>query len=238
MKRGLLILLLSFGFCGYAGAQNPLVKQWDKRFGGDGLDRLNCFQKTKDNGYILGGRSYSNISGDKTENSWVNSFDYWIVKIDSLGNYQWDKDFGGANYDLLYSIQETTDGGYILGGYSNSNNSGDKTQSKWGGWDYWIVKTDSFGNYQWDKDFGGTADDLLYSIRQAKDGGYILGGYSNSNISGNKTDSLRGTLGYADYWIVKTDSLGNYQWDKDFGGSYAEELFSLELTLDGGYILG
>src|SRR6202035_2842884 len=106
------------------------------------------------------------------------------VKIDALGNKQWDKDFGGIEYNLFYSLQQTYDKGYILGGYSNSGIGGDKTQASKGEDDYWIVKIDSLGNKQWDKDFGGTGDDELYSLQQTTDGGYILGGNSDSGIGG------------------------------------------------------
>ncbi len=215
-------------------SQNPLVKMWDKRFGGSGADIITCFQQTKDRGYILGGYSYSAIGGDKTQATW-GSYDYWIVKTDSLGSKQWDKDFGGTSADELSSLQQTADGGYILGGYSYSGIGGDKTQSTWGIEEYWIVKTDSLGNKLWDKDFGGTNDDELYSLQQTADGGYILGGYSYSGIGGDKTQP---SWGFADYWIIKTDSLGNKLWDKDFGGTGDDEFYSLQQTADGGYILG
>src|SRR5438477_44362 len=100
-------------------AQNPLVKQWDYRFGGTDEDELYSLQQTTDGGYILGGISVSGISGDKTESSW-GGLDYWIVKTDSLGIKQWDKRFGGTNDDYLLSLQQTTDRGYILGGISYS----------------------------------------------------------------------------------------------------------------------
>jgi hypothetical protein len=108
----LLILLSEFVF-----GQNPLVKQWDKRFGGTSYDYLTSFQNTADGGYILGGFSSSDSSGNKTQDKWGGS-NYWIVKIDSLGNKQWDKNYGGTNDDLLYSIHQTSDRGYIFGGYS------------------------------------------------------------------------------------------------------------------------
>jgi hypothetical protein len=215
-------------------AQNILEKIWDYRFGGTSGDVLTCFQQTADGGYILGGYSRSGISGDKTQAT-RGQDDYWIVKIDSLGNKQWDKDFGGTTLDQLSSIQQTADGGYILGGTSTSGQNGDKTQANFGGYDYWIVKTDSLGMKQWDKDFGGTGDEHFTSLQQTDDGGYILGGKSGSAISGNKT-----TLqwGWDDYWIIKIDYLGNMQWDKDFGGTGVDNLYSLQQTTDGGYILG
>ncbi len=236
MKKYLLLITYHLSLIAFCYAQNPLVKQWDYRFGGMDDDELFSFQKIADGGYILGGSSVSGISGDKTQNTWAGSYDYWVVKTDSLGNKQWDKDFGGTGLDWLYALQQTTDGGYILGGFSLSDSSGDKTQDTWGSFDYWVVKIDSLGNKQWDKDFGGTNDDELYSLQQTNDGGFLLGGYSNSGISGDKTQNAWG--GSYDYWIVKIDSQGNKQWDKDFGGIYDDLLYSLQQTADGGYLLG
>ncbi len=113
---------------------------------------------------------------------------------------QWDKRFGGTDVDPLYSLQQTTDGGYILGGYSVSGIGGDKTEDSRGYWDYWIVKTDANGVKQWDKRFGGSDYDQLNSLQQTTDGGYILGGWSYSGIGGDKTEDSRGG---SDYWIVK-----------------------------------
>lgn len=233
MKKLQSLFILIF-FLNGVFAQAPLVKQWDRRFGGTSNEFLKCFQQTADKGYILGGFSYSGISGDKTQPSNGN-LDYWIVKTDSLGNLQWDKDFGGSDDDALYSIQQTTDGGYILGGTSISGVSGDKTKPTWGLYDYWIIKTDSLGNKQWDKDFGGTSNDEFFSLQQTHDGGFILGGYSSSGISGDKSQP---TWGAEDFWIIKTDSLGNKKWDKDFGGTDYDVLISLQQTADRGYILG
>jgi hypothetical protein len=223
-------------------------KQWDKDFGGTSSDAGWHAEQTSDGGYILGGYSFSGISGDKTEANRDfsgNSADFWIVKTDSLGTKQWDKTFGGASGDGLYSLKQTSDRGYILGGGSVSGISGDKTEARWGSQDFWVVKTDSLGNKQWDKDFGGTEYEGIWSIQQTSDGGYILGGGSNSEIGGDKTQQPWGTkwngvdsVYYRDFWIVKTDSLGNKQWDYRYGGTNDEWLFSLEQTSDGGYILG
>jgi hypothetical protein len=229
------ITLILFLFCNFIFAQNSLVKQWDKRFGGNDKDWFYSMQQTSDGGYILGGYSKSDISGDKTQPSW-GSYDYWIVKTDPFGNKQWDKRFGGTSDDELFSLQQTTDGGYILGGYSTSGIGGDKTQSAWGGSeDYWIIKIDSLGIKQWDKRFGGTDNDILYSLQQTSDGGYILGGSSRSDSSGNKTQPSWGDW---DYWIVKINSLGIKQWDKRFGGTNDDNFLCIRQISDGGYILG
>jgi len=212
--------------------------QWQNTIGGSSTDELRSIQQTTDGGYILGGNSSSNISGDKTENS-NGGPDYWIVKTDGAGTIQWQNTIGGNNLDYLYSLQQTTDGGYILGGYSNSNISGDKTENAWNSsFDYWIVKTDAMGNIQWQNTIGGTSIDRMYSIQQTADGGFILGGNSSSNISGDKTENNIGGTAFDDYWIIKTDAAGTIQWQNTIGGFGTDRMFSIQQTADGGYILG
>ncbi len=210
------------------------AKEWDARFGGSGNDDLISLQQTSDGGYILGGVSQSGISGDKTQAS-QGSDDYWVVKINSSGAKEWDVRFGGSGDDYLRSLQQTTDGGYILGGHSFSGISGDKTQASQGGTDYWVVKINSNGVKQWDARFGGSSNDFLGSLQQTTDGGYILGGSSASGTSGDKTQASQGS---DDYWVVKINSSGAKEWDVRFGGSGDDYLRSLQQTTDGGYIFG
>src|SRR5437016_465423 len=156
MKKSFPLFFLFVVSFPFSYSQTSLVKRWDKRFGGTDNDVLSSFQQTKDGGYILGGSSYSGVGGDKTQTSWGYS-DYWVVKIDSIGNKQWDARFGGTDHDLFSCLQQTTDGGYILGGSSRSGISRDKSQPNWGTYfDYWVIKIDFLGNKQWDKRFGGT----------------------------------------------------------------------------------
>jgi hypothetical protein len=222
---------------------SPVLAQeieWQNTIGGSGTDKLYSIQQTADKGFILGGTSNSNISGDKTENGYYYE-DFWIVKTDSLGNIQWQNTIGGNRGDELRSIQQTTDGGYIIGGYSNSAGIGDKSENSIGvnlEDDYWIVKTDSVGNILWENTIGGYSKDELYSIQQTTDGGYILGGFSESYISGDKTENFIGGSGGRDYWIVKVDSLGLIQWQNTIGGTNSEEPRSIKPTADGGYIIG
>ncbi len=229
-----LIIVLMIAAAAAPHSTTAQIIEWQKTIGGDHVDFLYSIQQTTDGGYILGGWSISNISGEKTENS-RGAYDYWIVKTDATGNIQWQKTFGGNNADWLLSIQQTTDGGYILGGYSESNISGEKTENSRGYYDYWIVKTDATGNIQWQKTIGGSVNDRLTEAQQTADGGYILAGFSDSNISGEKTENSRGG---SDYWIVKTDATGNIQWQKTIGGNSYDELKSIQQTTDGGYILG
>jgi len=206
---------------------------WNKTFGGSSFENFRALQQTKDGGYILGGSSYSNASGTKTEDS-RGETDFWIVKINATGDVQWDKRFGGTSEDELQSLQQTEDGGFILGGYSFSRKGGDKTEPNFGANDYWVVKTDGNGNKQWDKTIGGASTENLHCIKQVADGGYILGGASNSGISGNKTAAQ---IGGEDYWLVKLNSTGDIIWNKTIGGTGNDELYTLRQTTDGGYIL-
>jgi hypothetical protein len=242
----LLFFSCMFSFLHVGRAQNPLVKMWDYRYGGTGYDYFTCFVQTTDGGFIVGGYSSSKISGDKTQDT-IGKFDYWIIKIDSSGNKQWDKDFGGADDDFLYSIYQTKDGGYILGGTSCSGVGGDKTDASWDTsssyayrGDYWIIKVDSAGNKIWDKTIGGTNAEYCHSLQQAEDGGYLIGGYSYSGIGGDKIEPNSDSISpiSSDYWIVKVDSVGNKQWEKDFGGTGDDHLRSIRKTKEGGFILG
>ena len=231
------IIFLFIFCCKLLHAQHVFVKEWDWRYGGLGFDGLRTFIETTDKGFLCGVSTYSGLGGDKSQENWDLSYetvDYWIIKTDSNGIKQWDKRYGGRQSDYFRYLSQTRDGGYILGGFSNTDKNGDRTESCRGGVDYWIVKIDSLGNKQWDKRFGGTSDDELWEVKQTRDGGYILGGYSYSDSGGDRTQPSRGNQ---DYWIVKTDSIGNKQWDKRYGGGGSDLLNSLVQSNDGGFVL-
>lgn len=217
-------------------SQAPAI-EWQNTISGNFYDYLYAMQPTSDGGYIIGSTSSSSISGDKTENA-IGSYDYWIIKLDSIGTIIWQNNIGGSSKDYLRSIQQTTDGGYIVGGYSESGLSGDKTEASNGLNDYWVIKLDSVGIIEWQNTIGGSNQDYLYSIRQTTDGGYILGGYSYSEISGDKTTGTIGGTGSADYWVIKLTPTGIIEWQKIIGGTSGEYLFQVEQTTDGGFILG
>jgi hypothetical protein len=184
-------------------------EQWNKTFGGPNPDYASAVQQTTDAGYMVAGNTNSYGAGD---------YDAWLVKTDSDGNEVWNKTFGGTHYERASPVQQTTDGGYIFPGITESYGAG--------GADFWLVKTDSDGNKQWDKTFGGISDDMPHSFQQTTDGGYILAGETRSYGAGS-----------TDIWLVKTDSDGNKQWDKTFGGTSYDWSWSVQQTTDGGYIL-
>ena len=148
------------------------VKQWDARFGGSMLRRLNSSANHR-GGYVLGGHSDSGTLGDKTQAS-RGGEDCWVVKINGSGVKQWDARFGEAAVDALNALQQTNDGGYILGGFSTSGISGDKTQTSQGSDDYWVVKINSSGVKQWDARFGGSSSDVPQSLQQTSDRDILL----------------------------------------------------------------
>ncbi|MBN4072144.1 T9SS type A sorting domain-containing protein [Flavobacteriales bacterium AH-315-E23] len=233
-KAGKKLILLLSGLIISTNISAQSTIEWQNTIGGSANDRTLSMQQTSDGGYVLGGYSNSNISGDKTENS-EGGDDYWVVKIDTAGVIQWQNTLGGSGTDWLFSLKQAGDGGYLLGGYSDSPLSGDKSENSQGGFDYWVVKLDSLGAFQWDNTIGGSASDFLMSIRPTGDGGSILGGFSDSPISGDKTEN---GLGSYDYWVVKLDNGGLIIWQNTIGGNSDDRPFSVELTNDGGYFLG
>ena len=148
---------------------------------------------------------------------------------------QWQNTLGSTSYEFLNTIDQTSDGGYIMGGYTDSNIGGDKSENSWGADDYWIVKMDNAGNIVWENTVGGGNYDKLYAVEETPDGGYIVGGQSLSGGGwGDKSESNKG--GY-DYWIVKLDEDGVVEWDRSYGGLGKDQLYNVQPTSDGGYII-
>jgi len=227
-------------------------EQWQRTIGGKGQDELLCAFQTRDGGYMLGGSSSSSPeTGEelieitsslekpdlytKSEKSRGN-MDYWIVKLDKMGVIEWQKTYGGIYADVLRSMQQTQDGGYILGGYSNSPQSGDKTEPNQGIGDYWIIKINTVGTIEWQRTYGGNGDNQLYVIRETEDGGYIVGGNSNST---SPLTSLGGMVGNGtDYWVLRLDNKGNVIWSKTFDFGKTDVLTSLLENKDKTYLIG
>lgn len=225
---------------------------WEKSYGGKYADYLFDVQPTADYGFILAGSSLSDKSGTKEENN-QGDLDYWVWKMDENGKPDWQKSLGGSGFDLLKSIKATKDGGFILGGTSNSEKGLHKKDSCKGNTDFWVLKLNAKGDEQWQKTIGGSGQEELLCAFQTSDGGYILGGSSSSDVvvaiaTTNKnaltitkkdlTSKSEPSRGNMDYWIVKLNAQGEVQWQKTYGGKYADELRSMEQTKDGGYILG
>ena len=201
--------------------------EWEKNYGGSMEDAICSIQQTTNDGYIAAGITKSN-DGDVEENN--GKYDYWILKLDVTGNIEWEKSYGGSDWDGASSIQQTTDNGYIVAGRTGSNDGDVGGADGW--FDYWILKLDTEGNLEWEKKYGGSGWDAAHSIQQTKDGGYIAAGVSDSNdgdVGGDNEEK--------DAWIIKLDVEGNIEWKKIFGGSGHDWIRSIQQTIDGGYIV-
>lgn len=152
------------------------------------------------------------------------------MKINAAGAIQWQKSYGGSSDESARSIKQTVDGGYILGGYTTSID-GDITENH-GNRDAWVVKINATGVIEWQKTFGGSANDQINGIMQTVDGGYITAGItysSDGDVSENN--------GNGDCWVTKINSTGTMQWQKTMGGGGTEVANSIQQTADGGYIV-
>lgn len=181
---------------------------WTKSYGGTNFEWAHALVQTEDGGYALAGDSYSINVPD--------SDDFWVVKTYENGNANWTKKYGGPSNDCAYSLIETDDGGYVIAGSTYSFGAGSS--------DFYLVKIDSQGNLQWEKTYGGVAEDEAYSVVQTSDGGYAMGGRSRS-------------VGSEDFWLVKTDVNGNAEWNKTYGGTGRDLAHVLAPSSDGGYAL-
>jgi hypothetical protein len=193
-------------------------EEWNRTFGGSGDDVGTYGQQTRDGGYIITG--YTSSYGADAPFSWLikaqHRGDLWLIKTDANGNKEWDRTFGGLGKDLGFFVQQTKDDGYIIAGAK---------KSFWiiGSYDVWVIKTDSKGNIEWEKTFGGSGEDVGFSIQQTNDDGYIVAGYT-SFTDGKKV------------WLIKLDSKGNKELDIATGRADSEAA-SVQLTKDGGYII-
>ncbi|MFE3867109.1 T9SS type A sorting domain-containing protein [Flavobacterium sp. LS2P90] len=201
--------------------------QWQKTLGGSFEDVALSIQQTRDGGYVIAGYSDS-TDGDVSGNH--GDYDYWIVKLNEIGKIQWQKTLGGTAGDYAFSIQQTTDGGYILAGETAS--SDEDVSHNNGSYDFWVVKMNATGIIQWQKTFGGSNIDEAQSIQQTADGGYIVSG--NTNSADGDVNDYHGSF---DYWIVKLNATGAIQWQKALGGIRDDKATSIQQTLDGGYIV-
>ncbi|MEZ5199037.1 MAG: hypothetical protein R2764_22440 [Bacteroidales bacterium] len=201
--------------------------EWNTTLGGSDWDKATDIKQTSDGGYIVTGYSGSS-DGDVGGNN--GNFDYWVVKLSSTGILEWEKNLGGSGLEWANSIQQTSDNGYITAGYSGSSD-GDVGGNN-GSFDYWIVKLTSSGAIEWEKNYGGTNSEEAYSIIQTLDGGYLIAGSSNSNDG-----DIGGNQGMKDYWIVKVSSTGVMEWEKNLGGSNDDVAYSVKQVADGGYII-
>jgi len=182
---------------------------WTKTFGGVYSESGRAVQQTTDGGYIITGHTYSTNGGD---------YDIWLIKTDASGDTLWTKTIGGIDRDFGYSVQQTSDGGYIISGNLDFANGVHG--------DIWLIKTDAYGDTLWARTFGGAMRNECYSVQQTTDGGYIITGNTSRFPAASK-----------DVWLIKTNASGDTLWTKMFGGEFVDKGYAVQQTTDGGYII-
>ncbi len=185
--------------------------EWQRSYGGGDYDYARCIKQTSDGGYIVGGSTFSFGAGEKES---------WILKLSSAGDIEWQHRYGGDKWDHVSSILQTNDGGYVFSGCTGSFGAGSV--------DIWILKLSPAGDIDWQETYGGRHDDKSRSIQQTIDGGYIVAGLTNSFDVFDDDD----------IWILKLSSEGDIDWQKTYGESRDDEARSIQQTIDGGYIVG
>jgi len=212
-------------------AQAPSV-EWYKCIGSGWADNAHAIDTTSDGGYIIVGHANGNggdVSGYHGNNPEI--ADIWIVKLSSTGTIQWQKCLGGTNIDFSSTVHQTPDGGYIVGGSSTSTD-GDALGNS-GNHDCWILKLTSAGSIEWQKTFGGSGSfETINDLQLTSDGGYIATGVSNS-----PDGMVVGNHGGLDIWVIKLSANGTLLWQKNIGGSSDDRGYSIEICLDGGYLV-
>jgi len=201
--------------------------EWKETYGGSGWEESYKIIQTSDLGFLAVGFSTSS-DGDLTLNQ--GDQDFWILKLDESGAIQWQKTLGGSGSDRAYSVQQTTDGGYVVAGLSSSSD-GDVTGNH-GAADFWVIKLNIFGDLIWQKSLGGTQNDYAKSIIEIPGEGFVVTGYVESN-----TGDVTGNNGESDYWVVKLSEAGDIIWQKCFGGTNFEFANSLARTSNNGFLI-
>ena len=206
--RGMLSLLILLFFLG--GTLSPVAAQspTNLTYGGTARDEGSSIVSVSDGGYAIAGQTRSYGLGNN---------DMYLIKTDANGNMQWNRTFGGLGEDYASDVVQSSDGGYVIVGYTDSYGLG--------GGDMYLVKTDQNGNMQWSKTIGGTSMDCGYSLTLTADGGYAIAGQTFSFGRGG------------DFYLVKTDPDGNAEWSRTYGGANPECPFSVIVTNDGGFAL-
>ncbi len=181
---------------------------FQKNYGGPVLDWANSASQTSDSGYIILGTSKNFGAGLE---------DLFLIKTNQYGDTLWTRTFGGLDNEEGATVQQTTDGGYILSGYTLSFGTGG---------DIYLVKTDAMGDMMWSKNYGGSGFEYCRGVQQCFDGGYLINGYTNSYGAGN-----------SDLYLIKTDANGDTLWTKTYGTSNVDSCFATIQTNDSGFVL-
>jgi len=180
---------------------------WSQTYGGTSYDQASSLVETSDGGYAIAGFTHSFGAGKS---------DFWLIKTDEYGYMEWNRTYGGPDYEWAESLVEVSDGGYAIAGDTESFGAGKS--------DFWLIKTDAYGNMEWNQTYGGPEHELFTSLVITSDGGYALAGITTTAAPWAS-------------WLVKTDAYGNMEWNRTYGGTELDSVYSLVEASDGGYAL-
>jgi hypothetical protein len=227
--------------------------QWQNTIGGNGQEKLSSIVQTADGGYAIAGSSSSakskadangTIASNLKREDSRGGMDFWMVKLGTTGQVVWQKTLGGKFQDELKVIQPLVNNEYLLGGYSNSSQSGDKNTNTIGLGDYWILKVNATGEIIWQQTLGGTGDDVLVSLIQTHDGGFVIGGnsgpesYGTGNRAAKNSNKSKANAQGSDFWLVKLDAEGTADWQETYNFGSKDVLSSMTAGADGTILLG
>lgn len=210
--------------------------EWERSFGFSGHDHSYDILQTEDGGFFFVGflditsaraDGYSEKGGSLTRHG-VGEF--WGTKIDAEGNIEWRRYFGGTNNDRAHSVVQSEDGGFVMAGFTESNDFDIKNSR--GSYDFWVLKIDNSGSLVWESSFGGSGIEIAYDIANTRDNGYVITG----NTFSNDTDIAK-NHGESDIWLIKIDDEGNLLWEKTYGGTQFDAAQSVQESADGGLII-
>ncbi len=210
--------------------------EWEKSFGFSGHDHSYDLIETEDGGLFFVGFldiTSARADGNTEKRNSLTAHgvgEFWGTKIDAKANVEWRGYFGGTNNDRAHSVVRANDGGYVMAGFTESNDF-DIANSR-GSYDFWAVKVDDKGNMVWENSFGGTGIEQAQDISKTADGGYVITG----NTFSNDTDVSKNN-GASDVWLIKIDANGKKVWDRSYGGTEFEDGQSVTLSKDGGFII-
>jgi len=212
--------------------------QWNKTYGGSGDDRGQSIVQTADEGFAIVGYAMSS-DGDGSNNEGFH--DNWILKLDPLGNIEWERSFGFSGHDHSYDVLQTTDGGFFFVGFlditASEGEGGESTnkrntRTRHGVGEFWCNKLDADGNLEWRQFFGGTGNDRAFGAVQANDGGFVITGSSESNDF-----DISNSSGSYDFWAIKITAQGDLVWENSFGGTGIDKAWDISNTNDNGYVI-
>jgi PKD repeat protein len=207
---------------------------WQRCLGGSDDEAASGVRQTAEGGYVVVGsaRSMDGDVGGVHSGSYICT-DVWVVKLDDAGTPVWNQVLGGFDDDMGTAVDQTSDGGYVVGGITWSGPFSGDVSGNHGQADAWVLRLNAAGGQIWSRCLGGTGVDRASAVRQSADGGYVIAGTTGS-VDGDVTGTHGGG---SDAWVLQLNATGGLAWQRCLGGTRSDSAAAVEQTSDGGYIM-